>query len=38
MVDVLITGETRRVEDALAEFKSLLGDRLAKPRRRRAGS
>ncbi|MDG4788071.1 TetR/AcrR family transcriptional regulator [Micromonospora sp. WMMD1102] len=35
MVDQLITGETARVEEALAEFKSLLGDRLSSPRGRR---
>jgi len=35
MVDLLITGETKRVEDSLGEFKSLLSDRLAKPRPRR---
>jgi AcrR family transcriptional regulator len=35
MVDLLITGETKRVEEALTEFKSLLADRLGRPRGRR---
>lgn len=35
MVDLLITGERKRVEEALAEFKSLLAERLARPRGRR---
>lgn len=38
MVDLLITGDTTRVEDALTEFKSLLRERLAKPRGRRKPS